>query len=145
MVSVSSTKFPNNEFKRSGDFVKIIKKLYWSCKENITRFGFKRRLLSEAFPELCTYYDQYFYTNTQISRQIENENDDIIRFFTNEEEYRGFLGFSSLVEVNSLTKMPSKDFQQFKEIVMNYCRENLAKVVAFIPSPYVKKYVLDEV
>ena len=125
--------------------MKIIKKLYWSCKENITRFGFKRRLLTTAFPELCTYYDQYFYQNTQISSQIEKENDDIIRFFTNEEEYRGFKGFSSLAEVKSLTNMPTDDFQQFKAIVMNYCRENLAKVVAFIPSPYVKKYVLDEV
>ena len=37
MVSVSSTKFPNTEFKKSPDFAKIVKKLYWSCKENITR------------------------------------------------------------------------------------------------------------
>ena len=82
----------------------------------------------------------------QISRQIENENDAIISFFTNEEEsFVELKGLSSLAEVKSLTKMPTEDFQRFNAIVSNYCRENLAKVSAFIPSPYVKKYILDEV
>ena len=161
MVSVSSTKFPNTEFKRSPDFAKIVKKLYWSCKESTTRwkslifdtglfsetrFGFKRRLLNTTFPGLCDYYDQYFYQNTQITKQIEDENDAIIRFFTNdEEEYFGVEGFSTLAEVKSLTNMPTEDFQNFKTIVLDYCKENLAKVVAFFPSPYVKKYILEEV
>ena len=54
-----------------------------------------------------TIYDQYFYQNADITRQIEDENDAIISFFTNdEEEYFGVKGFSTLAEVNILTNMP---------------------------------------
>ena len=103
-------------------------------------------MLNTAFPGLCDYYDKYFYQNTDITRQLEDENDAIISFFTNdEEEYFGVKGFSTLAEVKSLTNMPTEEFQNFKTIVLDYCKENLAQVVAFIPSPYVKKYILEEV
>ena len=80
-----------------------------------------------------------------LAQQIEDENEAIIKFFINDEEDFEFKSFSSLADFRRLTNMPAADFQEFKTIVLNYCKENLAKVIAFIPSPYVKKYILDEV
>ena len=74
-----------------------------------------------------------------MAQSIEDENIAIISFFKHEEEDFQFNGISSLVKVKKLTKMPNEDFQEFIVHVLKYCRENLAKVDAFIPSPYVKK------
>ena len=49
-------------FKKSTEFVTIMKKLYWTCHPNITRFGYKRRMVELALPGLCDYYDNHFYT-----------------------------------------------------------------------------------
>ena len=59
-------RFPNLEFIGSLEFTRIVMKLYWSCYPNTTRFGYKRRRLDESFPELCPYYDQYFYESTSL-------------------------------------------------------------------------------
>ena len=51
-------------FKKSMEFVTIMKKLYWTCHPNITRFGYKRRMVEFALPGLCDFYDNHFYTRT---------------------------------------------------------------------------------
>ena len=69
-IMMNHAKFPTNEFYNSAEFFKITKKLFWSCHENITRFGYKRRRMDLAYPSLCSYYDQYFYTNSNITASI---------------------------------------------------------------------------
>ena len=41
--------------------------------------------------------------------------------------------------------MTEDDTEVFTQEILNYCRQNLAKIDAYIPSPFVTKYVLDEV
>ena len=41
--------------------------------------------------------------------------------------------------------MTEDDWEVFKQEILNYCRQNLAKIDAYIPSPFVSKYVLDQV
>ena len=69
-IIMNHAKFPNDEFFNSAEFLKITKKLFWSCHENITRFGYKRRRMDLAYPSLCSYYDLYFYTNSNITASI---------------------------------------------------------------------------
>ena len=44
-----------------------------------------------------------------------------------------------------IMKLPADERGAFKELIMEYCKRNLAKVGLYIPSPYVTKYILDEV
>ena len=48
-------------------------------------------------------------------------------------------------EVRAYMKLPTGEMGAFKELIMEYCKRNLAKVGLYIPSPYVTKYILDEV
>lgn len=48
-------------------------------------------------------------------------------------------------EVFNETDMSTENITEFKKEILSYCKENLAKVEAFIPSPFVSKYLLDEV
>ena len=43
------------------------------------------------------------------------------------------------------TELTTSHKGAFKELIMEYCKRNLAKVGLYIPSPYVTKYILDEV
>ena len=36
-LDINFAKFPNDEIQNSPEFVKIVKKLFWSCSPNITR------------------------------------------------------------------------------------------------------------
>ena len=70
ILKINHASFPNKGFQNSVEFAKIAKKLFWSCHENITRFGYKRGRMNLAYPGLCTYYDQYFYTNLNLTALI---------------------------------------------------------------------------
>ena len=83
---INFVKFPNDEIQNSQEFVKIVKKLFWSCSPNITRyllgiqfekiqqyfdrFGYKRRRLEKTYPKLCPFYDEFFFPNDNISTQL---------------------------------------------------------------------------
>ena len=41
--------------------------------------------------------------------------------------------------------MTEDDWEVFKQEILNYCRQNLAKIDAYIPSPFVSKFMLDQV
>ena len=69
-LDISLVKFPNTQFQLSHDFVKIVKKLFWSCYPNTTRFGYRRWRMDLAYPQLCPFYDKYFYNNTIISNML---------------------------------------------------------------------------
>ena len=69
-LEISLVKFPNTQFQSTHDFVKIVKKLFWSCYSNTTRFGYRRWRMDLAYPQLCPFYDKYFYNNTIISNML---------------------------------------------------------------------------
>ena len=70
ILEINHASFPNKGFQNSAEFAKIAKKLFWSCHENITRFGYKRGRMNLVYPGLCTFYDQYFYTNSDLTDLI---------------------------------------------------------------------------
>ena len=70
-LEISLAAFPKTDFETSQEFVKVFKKLYWSCQnETMTRFGYKRRGLDTSFPGLCAYYDDYIYNSMDLSQLV---------------------------------------------------------------------------
>ena len=54
-------------------------------------------------------------------------------------------GTINVNDILSLTEMEETAGVRFKQQVWGYCRENLVKLVVYLPSPYVTKFVVDEV
>ena len=54
-------------------------------------------------------------------------------------------GTISLKDLLSLTDMDNTTIVKFKHSVFGYCKENLVKLVVYLPSPYVTKFVVNEV
>ena len=52
---------------------------------------------------------------------------------------------TTMEQVIVATEMSTQNVTRFTQEILNYCKENLAKVEAFIPSPFVSKYLLNEV
>ena len=52
---------------------------------------------------------------------------------------------TTMEQVIVATEMSTQNVTQFTQEILNYCKDNLAKVEAFIPSPFVSKYLLNEV
>ena len=52
---------------------------------------------------------------------------------------------TTMEEVFNATDMSMENITDFTKEILGYCKENLAKAEAFIPSPFVSKYLLDEV
>ena len=71
-ISTSEGKFPNKMFAFSAEFYLLIRKLYWSCQPGLARFGPKRLLLEVDYPNLCQFYDDFIYPNTDISDKLVN-------------------------------------------------------------------------
>ena len=80
-LAISTLRFPNSEFQKSPEFLTIAKKLFWSCHPNTTRFGYKRRMLSLAFPGLCLYYDQHFYPQPRLAVSLAAEDALLRQYF----------------------------------------------------------------
>ena len=51
----------------------------------------------------------------------------------------------TMKQIFDTTDMSQENITTFKKEILSYCKDNLAKVEAFIPSPFVPKYLLDEV
>ena len=54
-------------------------------------------------------------------------------------------GTISLNDILLLTEMDETTGVRFKQKVFGYCKENLVKLVVYLPSPYVTKFVVNEV
>ena len=100
-----------------------------------------------AFPDLCGYYDQFFYNNDNLSEAIQHEDDLLLSTFENTEGgiMKIQVAFSSLDDLFHLTGMTSQQFAEFQQVVLSYCKANLVKIVAYMPSPYVTTYRTDQV
>ena len=97
-----------------------------------------------------------FYVNGKIinkytfyTRNI-SEEQKIVSFWKqlspdNEIEFIDEDMITTMGQVFVATEMSTQNITQFTQEILNYCKENLAKVEAFIPSPFVSKYLLTEV
>ena len=54
-------------------------------------------------------------------------------------------GTITLKDILSLSDMNDTTGIQFKQKVFSYCKENLVKLVVYLPSPYVTRMVVNEV
>ena len=145
-LKMSTIQFPNTMFRNTAEFITIVKKLFWSCNTNKTRFGYKRRGIMQAFPALCTYYDKFFYNNEDLSVALQQEDQILSNSFTQSGSTLGhWSAFDSLEELFTRSRMSLDEFTDFQSAVMTYCKANLVKINAYIPSPYVTTYKTDEV
>ena len=155
-MEISNVRFPNLEFIDSPEFTRIVMKLYWSCYPNVTRFGYKRRRMDENFPDLCPYYEQYFYESTSLMGLMEKGIS--IKVFHIKLNIKikvdAAILKSNLAELGEttalkdlllLTDMDNTAVVRFKQNVFAYCKENLVKLVVYLPSPYVTRLVVNEV
>ena len=140
-ISVSTQGFPGKAFVHTREFWLVVYKLFWSCKNENNKYGFKRPGLDANYPSLCSFYDDYFYTKDDIKSKFEAFDD-----FGGSKEFLNWqiqeLRFSKLEAKLGLTKEKQKEFIQS---VMTYCRDNLARVVLFIQKPFVVSYLHDQV
>ena len=134
-------------FINTKEFLTIVKKLFWSCNENKTRFGYKRRGIIKAFTDLCGFYDDFFYNNNILSEAIQNE-DEMLRYVfesKQSESMENMTAFDSLTNLIELTNMTTEEADMFKSQVLSYCKANLVKIIVYLPSPYVTTYRTDQV
>ena len=117
-VELSYYKFPNKMFLNSEDVLPLIKKLSVLCNTSILMYGPKRPLLDAHYPNLCPLFDL-------IDARMNTES--------------GVHEFYQSIDLNDTTLIA------FKREVMTYAAENLIKINAFLDSPYLTKYMTDEV
>ena len=58
-VDISSQGFPGAAFVHTREFWLVVYKLFWSCKNELTNYGFKKPGLYRQYPTLCAFYDEY--------------------------------------------------------------------------------------
>ena len=137
-ISISTQGFPGESFSRTPDFWLVVYKLFWSCRNEFTRYGFKRPGLDRKYPGLCTFYDEYFYGQNDINNKVESFN-------TSKE----FLGWQSqemrFSDLQSKLGMSKVDQEEFVKVMMLYCKDNLARVMVFVQKPFLTIYKRDQV
>ena len=117
-VDLSYYKFPNKKFLTSEDVIPLIKKLSVMCNTSILIYGPKRPLLDAQYPKLCPLFDL-------IAARMNTES--------------GVYDFYQSIDLNATTLVA------FKQELMTYASENLIKINAFLDSPYLSKFLTDEV
>ena len=90
------------------------------------------------------------FDNTSIHTTLLSEDQDVVSYWEklaedNEVNFNDKNRITTTEEVFNATDMSSENISEFTKEILSYCKENLAKVEAFIPSPFVSKYLLDEV
>ena len=110
-------------FLFSEDVIWLIRKLQTLCDSSILTYGPKRPLLDAQYPELCPFFD--LITEKVPQNQITVD--------------LGALVFYQSLGWNKTT------LAAFKHQLMTYASENLIKINAFLDSPYLSKFLTDEV
>ena len=71
-ISISTQGIPGDSFRKTREFWLVMYKLFWLCRNENKRFGFKRPRLDQKYPNLCAYYDEYFFGIEDINDKIES-------------------------------------------------------------------------
>ena len=118
----------------------LIKKLFWSCQLNPTKFQPKRHLLDRKYPRLCFFYDQFVYSNQDFTKYLTGDPQLIGTIFELLTKYDGYpYPYPSSFGMNETEAV------MFQEDLMTYATNNMIKITTYIESPYVSKYQTDQV
>ena len=118
-VEISYYKFPNRMFLRSEHVINLVKKLGTVCNSSQPR----RPLLDQRYPELCPFFDRI--TKEDLAAEV-NESFTVHQFFAG-------------------LNLNSTDLETLKDQLMLYASDNLVRINAFLDSPYLSKFQIDEV
>ena len=129
-LAISDSKFPNKMFVHSEDFFLVIRKLWWTCTNTTNKFGPKRKMLEVEYPDLCLFYDDYIYPDQSLNNLLKDSSSTV------DVPVQDFLVRINMTEV---------EMDRFKNVLLEYCRNNLVKVVTYIEKVYAEKYKTDEV
>ena len=124
LISTFTYKFPNNMFLKSPELFLLIRKLWWSCRSSHNKFGPKRQLLDTEHPGLCPFYDGYIYNTQQLSDFLASDK-------PLDKPINEFLWAIGMLDGN---------WTVFEQELMVYATNNMAKISAYIESPYVTVY-----
>ena len=119
----------------------LIKKLVWSCQANHTRFGPKRRSLDKKYPRLCSFYDQFVYSNQELMEYL---TADPPMIGTISELLTVYYPLEGNIHPYSFG-MNETEAEYFKQDMMTYATNNMVKITTYIESPYVNLYQTDQV
>ena len=73
------------------------------------------------------------------------EDTDVLDYFKNKNSAIPQIRINSLNELFEMANMSHLTIENLNNEVLRYSRENLVKVVVYIPFPFVSRYVLHEV
>ena len=111
-----------------------MRRLYWTCQTNMTRFGPKRPLMDRHYPGLCTYFDEFVYPNPKTSSDLSDGPMDST--ITN---------FLETLKDGDGEAMEDSRKEDFKMKLTTYASRNLIRIKAFMESPYVTSFLTQEV
>lgn len=69
----------------------------------------------------------------------------MVEFLTGQNDNIADDKIDDLEKLRNIMNISHESYQKFVDEVMKYCKENLARVELYIPSPYVSRYILDQV
>ena len=98
-----------------------------------------------AYPGLCQYYDQFFYSNQHLSDALQKEDEMLLSAFKDQQRTNSWAAFDTVDELFTKTDMNTTEFEEFMEAILTYCKANLVRIIVYIPSPYVTTYKTDQV
>ena len=86
-------------------------------------------------------------SSKNLSRLIEEEDQSLQLTFNNTDgaEVGSLTLLPTTASILSLTEMNSSQTELFEAAVLRYCQQNLARLVTYLPSPYVESYITSEV
>ena len=136
-MSTSTRSFPANVFAYSDDFWLVVQKLHRSCQKEPARHGFKRNVITAQYPNLCQFFDNYFYNIPSINKEFKSKiGHDFLSW------RKSTLGRDQLETALRMNLTIQEDFGQ---TILKYCRENLVAITVFISHPFVTVYLTDVV
>ena len=134
-IKTSEQNFPNEIFSENANFLLVIRKLFWSCLDAKTEYGFKRPGMIKKYPKICPFFDKYFYNNITSKNILEIEN-------TLEE----LVGVSVETFYENLeAKMNKTDMEMFKSSILEYSKEHLVLMSVSMGKPYMSVFQTDVV
>ena len=133
-MTTSSQLYPDDTFLFTDDFWLVVQKLYWTCQSTraTAKYGYKRQGLTAQYPQLCTFFDEYFYNNESVRNGFE------------EKTGQDFLQWTKTKLDDNLAMNLTAE-TEFGEMIVKYSQANLVMVTAYIGEPFITEYVMDEV
>ena len=87
-------------------------------------------MLDVEFPNLCVFYDDYVYSNENVTKLLNNS--------------AYFIDMPMQLFLQKL-KMSPDQLDEFKAGILKYSKKNLIKITAYIEKVFAARYITDQV